>query len=204
MPSHSEGPGIWLSVWRFLSDSLLVWVSSGGSRQNLRCSHRRSVPNLLDATHMWLALDILSYVEVRRRDLETWSESDVMSRNRISAQWIITFKALHRRYTKTIFLLYFSSVIFFKTLIILLWLFRKRWHILVFDHYATLRKFYPFNANYTDFWEDVNFVVFVVFILPIETHISNFHLHKAKNIKAYHIFVFQTDFSLYLRLKCCI
>ena len=35
MPSHSEGPEIWLSVWRFLL-TLLVWASSGGSGETAR------------------------------------------------------------------------------------------------------------------------------------------------------------------------
>ena len=36
MPSHSEGPGIWLSVRRFHLDSLLVWASSEGSGETAR------------------------------------------------------------------------------------------------------------------------------------------------------------------------
>ena len=35
MPSHSEGPGIWLSVWRFLL-TLLIWASSEGSGETAR------------------------------------------------------------------------------------------------------------------------------------------------------------------------
>ena len=49
MPSHSEGQGIWLSVWRFLlthcfmSEQQRFWrdCADGQARLNLRCSHRR-------------------------------------------------------------------------------------------------------------------------------------------------------------------
>ena len=36
MPSNSEGPGIWLSVWKFLFDSLLVSASREGSGETAR------------------------------------------------------------------------------------------------------------------------------------------------------------------------
>ena len=36
MPSHSDGPGIWLSVWRFLLTHCFVWASSGGSGETAR------------------------------------------------------------------------------------------------------------------------------------------------------------------------
>ena len=49
MPSHSEGPGIWFSVWRFLLTHCLYererrfWrdCADAQARLNLRCSHRR-------------------------------------------------------------------------------------------------------------------------------------------------------------------
>ena len=36
MPSHSEGPGIWLSVWRFLLTHCLYRASSEGSGETAR------------------------------------------------------------------------------------------------------------------------------------------------------------------------
>ena len=64
MPSHSEGPGIWLSVWAFCRkvplDSLFVWASSEGSGETARM-RRTFADRIGDKYQIRLTRSTLSY-----------------------------------------------------------------------------------------------------------------------------------------------
>ena len=111
--------------------------------------------------------EILNLVEVRRHQLQTWTESDVIKFQRhvhcnwISAHRLITFKASHRMF-KTLFLI---VAVFFindtlKEICSLPIVKKMMSQLCVFEDYAAICKSYQIDAIDFSFPDVVNFCLF--------------------------------------------